>query len=193
MGGALAVLDATGTDRASLVTLSRSTWQGVILAAEHPERVERLVLTACALDPAPRGGPDFHAPVGDNPKGWAKFNAGYWRTHYREFLEFFFAQVSSEPHSTKQHEDAVAWGLETTPEILIATIDEWQCHTPLADLLARVRCPHPPRARDGGPRAPLRAFRAGARGDRRLRSGRDGGKRSHPEHARPGALQRAGP
>jgi pimeloyl-ACP methyl ester carboxylesterase/predicted glycosyltransferase len=141
VGGALAVLDATGADRASLVTLSRSTWQGVILAAEHPERVERLVLTACALDPAPRGGPDFHAPVGDNPKGWAKFNAGYWRTHYREFLEFFFAQVSSEPHSTKQHEDAVAWGLETTPEILIATIDEWQCHTPLADLLARVRCP----------------------------------------------------
>src|SRR5258705_6918120 len=141
VGGALAVLDATGTDRASLVTLSRSTWQGVILAAEHPERVERLVLTACALDPSPRGGANFHAPLGDDLKGWAKFNAGYWRAHYREFLEFFFAQVSSEPHSTKQHGDAVAWGLETTPEILIATIDEWQCHTPLADLFARVRCP----------------------------------------------------
>ncbi len=139
--GALAVLDATETARASLVTLSRSTWQGVILAAEHPDRVERLVLTACALDEAPRGGAHFHARVGDDPEGWAKFNAGYWRAHYREFLEFFFAQVSSEPHSTKQREDSVGWGLGTTPEILIATIDEGRCRTPLADLLARVRCP----------------------------------------------------
>jgi predicted glycosyltransferase len=113
----------------------------VILAAEHPERVERLVLTACALDDAPRGGLHFHAPVGDDAQGWTKFNAGYWRAHYRQFLEFFFAQVSNEPHSTKQREDAVAWGLETTPEILIATIDEGRCRTPLADLLARVRCP----------------------------------------------------
>jgi len=115
----LAVLDATATERAALVTLSRSTWQGVILAAHHPARVERLVLTACALDEAPRGGPDFHAAVGDHPDGWQRFNAGYWRAHYREFLEFFFAQVSSEPHSTKQRDDAVGWGLETTPEILI--------------------------------------------------------------------------
>jgi pimeloyl-ACP methyl ester carboxylesterase/predicted glycosyltransferase len=138
---ALAVLDATGAERASLVTLSRSTWQGVILAAEHPERVERLVLTACAIDDAPRGGASFHAPVGDDAAGWATFNAGYWRAHYRDFLEFFFSQASSEPHSTKQREDAVAWGLETTPEILVATIDEGRCRTPLADLLARVRCP----------------------------------------------------
>ena len=138
---ALAVLDTTGVERASRVTLSRSTWQGVILAAEHPERVERLVLTGCAIDDAPRGGAQFHAPAGDDPAGWAKLNAGYWRAHYREFLEFFFAQSSHEPHSTKQREDAVGWGLETTPEILIATIDEGRCRTPLADLLARVRCP----------------------------------------------------
>jgi pimeloyl-ACP methyl ester carboxylesterase/predicted glycosyltransferase len=139
--GALAVLDATGTERASLVTLSRSTWQGVILAAEHPERVEGLVLTGCALDEAPRGVPGFHRPVGDDVRGWETFNAAYWRAHYRDFLEFFFAQTSHEPHSTKQREDAVGWGLETTPEILIATVDEGRCRTPLAELLARVHCP----------------------------------------------------
>ena len=138
---ALAVLDAVEAPRASLVTLSRSTWHGVILAAEHPERVDRLVLTGCALDEAPRGGADFHAPVGDAPAGWETFNAGYWRAHYREFLEFFFGQVSVEPHSTKQREDGVAWGLETTAEVLIATIDEGRCRTPLPELLARVRCP----------------------------------------------------
>ena len=138
---ALAVLDATEAERASLVTLSRSTWQGVILAAERPDRVERLVLTGCALDDAPRGGPRFHEAVGDDAEDWARFNAGYWLAHYREFLEFFFAQSSNEPHSTKQREDGVAWGLETRPDILIATIDEARCRTPLAELLARVRCP----------------------------------------------------
>ena len=30
------------------------------------------------------------------------------------FLEFFFAQVFAEPHSTKQIEDAIGWGLDTT-------------------------------------------------------------------------------
>jgi pimeloyl-ACP methyl ester carboxylesterase/predicted glycosyltransferase len=136
---ALAVLDAAGVAAASLVCLSRSAWSGVILAAEHPERVERLVLTGCALDEAPRAA-RFHE-ARERYEGWAKFNAHHWRRDFRDFLEFFFAQVSSEPHSTKHQEDAVGWGLETTPEILIATIDEYRCRTPLADLLARVRVP----------------------------------------------------
>ena len=40
-------------------------------------------------------------------------NAHYWRRDYRGFLEFFFENVFTEPHSTKQIEDAVGWGLET--------------------------------------------------------------------------------
>ena len=32
------------------------------------------------------------------------------------FLEFFFAQMFTEPHSTKQIEDCVGWGLETDAE-----------------------------------------------------------------------------
>jgi pimeloyl-ACP methyl ester carboxylesterase/predicted glycosyltransferase len=136
----LAVLDAVGTNRASLVGLSRGTWPAVILAAEHPERVEQLVLTACALDEAPRGGADFHRVL-DRYEGWAKFNANHWRTHYRDFVEFFWGQIFTEPHSTKGREDGVGWGLETTPDILIRTIDEGRCRTPLADLLGRVRCP----------------------------------------------------
>jgi pimeloyl-ACP methyl ester carboxylesterase/predicted glycosyltransferase len=136
---ALAVLDATGTARASLVCLSRSAWPGVILAAEHPDRVEALVLTGCALDDAPRGGPGFHQRR-DRYAG-AEFNAHYWRARYRDFLEAFFGQVFTEAHSTKQREDGIAYGLETTPEILVATIDEARCRTPLADLLAGIRCP----------------------------------------------------
>jgi len=135
---ALAVLDATSTGKASLVCLSRAAWPGVILAAEHPERAERLVLTGCALDEAVR--PGFHE-ARDRYDGWEKFNARYWRGHFREWLEFFFGQTFIEPHSTKQWEDAVSYGLGTTPEILIATVDESHCRTRLADLLARVRVP----------------------------------------------------
>jgi pimeloyl-ACP methyl ester carboxylesterase len=137
---ALAVLDATGMPAASLVCKSRSAWYGVILAAEHPERVERLVLLAPALAEGSRGGAHFHTPR-DRYEGWQKYNAYYWREHYADFVTFFYEQLLSEPHSTKGIEDGVAWGLETTPEILIATVDEWRCRTPLADLLARVRVP----------------------------------------------------
>ena len=37
------------------------------------------------------------------------------------FLEFFFSQVFTEPHSTKPIEDCVGWGLETTGETLALT------------------------------------------------------------------------
>ena len=136
----LAVLDAAGAERASLVCLSRSTWQGVLLAATRPERVERLVLTGLALADRPLVGPEFHEPR-ERYRGWEKYNAHYWRAHYRDFVEFFMTQVFPEPHSTKAWEDSVSWGLETTPEVLIATVDEWRCTTPLAELLARVRVP----------------------------------------------------
>lgn len=137
---ALAVLDATGTARASLLCKSRSTWHGVLVAAEHPERVDRLVLIGGALDDAPRAGADFHV-ARPSYEGWEKYNAHYWRANYRDFAEFFFAEAFPEPHSTKQREDGVAWALETTPEILIATTDEARAPAPLADILARVHVP----------------------------------------------------
>ncbi len=53
-------------------------------------------------------------------EGWAKYNRYYWLDHYQDFLEFFFSQCFTEAHSTKQIEDAVGWGLETSPEVLLA-------------------------------------------------------------------------
>ena len=43
----------------------------------------------------------------------------YWLADYRGWVEFFMSQVFTEPHSTKQREDGVAWGLETTAETLL--------------------------------------------------------------------------
>ena len=57
----------------------------------------------------------------DEYTGWGKWNRHYWVEHYEDFLEFFFSQCFTEPHSTKQREDAVGWGLETDAETLVAT------------------------------------------------------------------------
>ena len=57
-------------------------------------------------------------------------------------MEFFFEQSLPEPHSTKQHEDAVAWALETTPETLAATfVAAGLTDEETRALAARVRCP----------------------------------------------------
>jgi pimeloyl-ACP methyl ester carboxylesterase/predicted glycosyltransferase len=137
---ARAVLDAAGVERVSLVCLSRSTWPGAILAAHHADRIERLVLTSTTLEDETRVAPEFFERREDHG-GWDRFNAHYWRAHYREFVEFFMSQVFTEPHSTKAREDGLAWGLGTTPEILIATVREWSARSSASELLARIQVP----------------------------------------------------
>ena len=65
----------------------------------------------------------FFDNVLETDEGWAKYNRHYWKRDYPGFLEFFFSQCFVEPHSTKQIEDCVGWGLETTPEVLLAIED----------------------------------------------------------------------
>jgi len=74
--------------------------------------------------------------------GWARYNRRYWLEHWEEFLEFFFSQCSTEPHSTKQIEDCVGWGLETTPQVVIARERApWPDEAILRGRCARVRRP----------------------------------------------------
>ena len=47
----------------------------------------------------------------DTYEGWAKYNRHYWLSDYADFLSFFFSQIFTEPHSTKQIEDCIGWGL----------------------------------------------------------------------------------
>ncbi|HST16253.1 MAG TPA: alpha/beta fold hydrolase [Gaiellaceae bacterium] len=144
---ARAVLDATETERAVLVSLSRGAERALLLAAEHPERVAGLVFIAPALPLPPaaaRAGAEqeFLQPH-ESYEGWGKWNSHYWLEHYEDFVEFFFAQVFNEPHSTKQREDAIGWALETDPKTLVAS----QVAARLPDeasvraLVDRVRCP----------------------------------------------------
>ena len=120
---ALAVLDATGTDRAVLCSLSQGAQLALWLAAHRPERVLGSVFVGPALPLGPRD-PEREAAFAafDEPyastEGWAKYNRSYWLDHYEDFAWFFFGRCFSEPHSTKQIEDCVGWALETTPEVL---------------------------------------------------------------------------
>lgn len=137
---ARAVLDAVGVERASLVCLSRSTWAGVLLATRHPERVERLVLTASALEDRPHGGSGFFTPR-ERYEGWEKYNAHYWRASLPDFAEFFLSKIFTEPHSTKPWEDGVAWARGTTAEVLIASVREAERGMSVPALLAEVHTP----------------------------------------------------
>jgi pimeloyl-ACP methyl ester carboxylesterase/predicted glycosyltransferase len=118
---ALAVLDATATEGAVVVGVACATLWGVLLAAEHPERVAGAAFISPAVPLAPplpeRSVYPFDDPL-DTDEEWAKYNIHHWLRDYRDFLEFFVGKCFTEPHSTKQIEDAVDWGLETTPEVL---------------------------------------------------------------------------
>jgi pimeloyl-ACP methyl ester carboxylesterase/predicted glycosyltransferase len=118
------VLDATDTRRAVLVSISMGAFWSLQFAAEHPDRVLgqvfiapslRLTDDARAMDAA---FVRFEEEV-VRPQGWEKFNAHHWRNDYEDFAEFFFTQVFTEPHSTRQREQGVEWALETTADVLI--------------------------------------------------------------------------
>ena len=123
---AVAVMDATETPRATVVGLSAGSRYALLLAAERPERVEAAVFIGPAVPLAP-GIPGRSQAMGrfDEPqgeyRGWAKVNRHHWLNDHRDFLEFFFGEAYPEPHSTKQIEDTVDWGLATTPATLVAT------------------------------------------------------------------------
>jgi pimeloyl-ACP methyl ester carboxylesterase/predicted glycosyltransferase len=116
---AIAVLDAVGVDRAVVVGLSVGGRHALQLAAWHPERAAGVVAIGAALPwPMPPGFDEIR----DTYEGWGKANQHYWLADYRGWVEFFMSQVFTEPHSTKPHEDGVAWGLDTTAETLLRTV-----------------------------------------------------------------------
>ena len=143
----LAVMDATGTQRAVLVSLSRGAERSLLVAANHPQRVDRMVFIAPALPlppaaPRSRAAQDFDERR-DEYVGWGKWNRHYWLENYEDFLEFFFATSLTEPHSTKQREDTVGWGRETDAETLVATqlARRLEDEQGVRELLARIDCP----------------------------------------------------
>jgi pimeloyl-ACP methyl ester carboxylesterase/predicted glycosyltransferase len=124
----LGVLDATGTERAIAVAASGGTNRTVLLAAEHPDRVEGVVFV----------GP-FTPLVTDPPNERTEaFASG----DYELFLQRFMTAAFTEPHSTKAIEDGIGWGHETS----LATIADARLGNQVdadtfKDLCARISCP----------------------------------------------------
>ena len=143
---ALAVMDATQTPRAVIVGFSMGAHRGLLLAANHPERVQAAVF----IGPNYPGGGQ---PVAertvysweeelDTDEGWAKHNRHYWLRDYQGYLEFFMSRMFTEPHSTKPAEDGVGWGLDTTGETLALTyLAPFMEPEEARELAGRVRCP----------------------------------------------------
>ena len=141
---ALAVMDATGTESALLVALSAGVFWGTLLAADHPERVDGVVYIGPAAPLAPGHPERTRHPFEERQEtddGWAKLNRHYWMKDYRGFLEFFFGRMFTEPHSTKQIEDCIGWGLDTDPETLIDVTRALAPPDDFRESCRRVRCP----------------------------------------------------
>ena len=116
---AVAVMDAAGVDRAVVVGLSLGGRHALQLAAWHPDRAAGVVAVGATFPASPRPGFD---EVRDRYEGWDKANRHYWHADYPGWVEFFVSHIFSAPHSTKQREDGVGWGLETDAPTLVATV-----------------------------------------------------------------------
>ena len=146
---ARAVLAATGAQEALVGGICDGSGWALMLAATDPAAVLGVAAIAPYVPKLPPSHSNYQLypalePL-DTEEGWAKCNAHYWRRDYRGFLEFFFAQQIPEPHSTKQIEDAVAWGLEGGADALILADLEapapWATEEEARALCRRVRCP----------------------------------------------------
>ena len=149
-------MDTTGTDRAVLTGVSMGAGYALRLAAERPDRVLGCIFigpTVGLSDPIPGRVTYGFEDVLDTEEEWAKYNAHYWRRDWPGFAEFFFGQVFSEPHSTKQIEDCVAWATDTDAETILIAEDAPYLGAPASkrrrpserpfalDLADAVRCP----------------------------------------------------
>jgi pimeloyl-ACP methyl ester carboxylesterase/predicted glycosyltransferase len=123
---ALAMMDATDTKSAIVVGYSLSGPLCAMLASYHPDRVQAAIVIATNTPLVPQF--DYRNSEGFeltdmNPTGWQKFNRSYWQENFPDFTKFFSEQIFTEPHSTKQIEDAISWAGQTNGQIMTAEMD----------------------------------------------------------------------
>ncbi|WP_116997068.1 alpha/beta fold hydrolase [Desertimonas flava] len=146
---ALAVLDAAGVGQAVAIGVCTGAGLSLQLAAGRPDRVCGVVAINPGMLLAPmqehHGWSTFDDVLADED-GWHKENRHSWARDWPGYARFFFDQMLPEPHSTKQHEDAVAWACSTTADVMLAGEE---CGAPTrrapeeaaVELCRQVRCP----------------------------------------------------
>ncbi|MDT7782589.1 MAG: hypothetical protein QOF58_1008, partial [Pseudonocardiales bacterium] len=137
----IAVMDATGTGSAVLVALSRGDAWSVLTAARHPDRVTGIVAVAPA-SASLIGTLVQEKQAWESAEGGIQYNRHHWLNGgYDEFVDWFFARMFSEPHSTKQIEDGVRWARQISPATLADTTDGRLSSESIEDSCRAVRCP----------------------------------------------------
>lgn len=144
---ALAVMDATAAGKAIMVGLSFGGMVTCAIAAHHPERVKAAILagTAAVIGPTfPRMTQRHFLAARERYEGWDKYNRDYWLKNYPDFAEHFVRNIFSEPHSTKQIEDGIAWANETDGPTLVKTVEGRGVVPPFdvsEAMYRKIRCP----------------------------------------------------
>ena len=125
---AVKVLDAAGIDEAALVSVSMAAGWQLLLAHRFPERVAACVYVSTDLPLArlPPGYAEaeesFDQHLSD-PVGWQMWNRRFWHQDWEAFCRFFYSRCFTDPDSEQEIEHFVSMGLETTPDVIAATVD----------------------------------------------------------------------
>ncbi len=137
--------------RPSCVGLSFGGLLACVLAAYHPERVKAAILagTAAIIGSAHKHMSQQHfmarqeCPDG-KPMGWNKYNRAHWLADYPDFAEHFIRNIFTEPHSTRQIEEGIAWAGDTDGPVLVKTVEARTIVPPFdvtESMYRKIRCP----------------------------------------------------
>jgi pimeloyl-ACP methyl ester carboxylesterase/predicted glycosyltransferase len=127
MYGDLAAVLEVARPPFALAALSCANMLATRYAVEHPERLSHLVMLS----------PEYSQPL---PEPFEEKFAPLIREDFAGYLKRFWTSTFPEPHSLKGVEDGIAWGSETTPEILIESLRELRREN-VRDLLGKVTVP----------------------------------------------------
>ena len=120
-------MDATETERAITVSTSAGTAWNLLLSAGSPDRVQGAVFAGPTLYAVGPPYPDWAlAPYNerfDSYDGFEAQNRYFIGEHYPAFVDFWMRTVVPEPHSTRAIEFSVGMALDTTPEVVLATLE----------------------------------------------------------------------
>ncbi len=146
----LAVMDASGTERAVMVSLSKGAQYQLELGRLAPARVAGAAFIGPLFPYTPSHWSVFKSSRLSRAflsrarfRWWGHFDATKWPERYPEFAQWFIERCFSESHSTKGIEDGVGWALETDFATVATTLAD-RIHTDretLRELAEGMPCP----------------------------------------------------
>jgi len=149
----LAVMDATGTDRAVIHCLSRGAQWGLELAAEHGQRVEAAIFTGPFMPLSLAGQLRWRPAIAmmDKPlikplaalSPFGRWHPDYVNEDYAASAEWWVRRCIPEAHSTRQIETGIEYSLDTDGATIIATLAGKVTYDrrSLLEKVRRIRCP----------------------------------------------------